>query len=146
MYRYSYDTYEPFSASAYYAYTATTPNIPTYTLNHTLQSLSAQQARINAQREALEEEERRVRRYRQATLRRMRAQRLREVMEEHQIEDIVNQIVERDKLGNMDDADIADAVMYPPPRTLIPSVGLWCRTGLTSREILRQNDARQAAR
>jgi hypothetical protein len=111
MYPFKYNTYEPYST--YYAYTSTT-TVPTYTLQHTLLSLADQQARIYAQRQALEAEEQRVRTYRQATLRRMRAQRLREAMEGSEIEDIVNQIVERDRLGSMDDRQIAEAVMYDP--------------------------------
>jgi hypothetical protein len=112
MYHYTHDAFEPYSA--YYAYTSTT-TVPTYTLQHTLLDLAEQQARINAQRQALEAEERRLRHYRQATLQRMRAQRLREVMGESQIEDIVNQILERDRHGTMKDGEIADAVMYDPP-------------------------------
>jgi hypothetical protein len=111
MFHYTYSSYTPFSAS--YAYTATTP-IPTYTLTHTLQSIADQQARINVQKAALDEEERVLKRRRQATLRRLREQRLREVMGEPEIEDIVTRIAERDQYRKMDDQEIADAVMYLP--------------------------------
>ena len=124
MYHYTHDAFEPYSA--YYAYTSTT-TVPTYTLQHTLLDLAEQQARINAQRQALEAEERRLRHYRQATLQRMRAQRLREVMGESQIEDIVNQILERDRHGTMNDGEIAAAVMYDPLSTP-PSVWGQLRT------------------
>jgi len=95
-----------------------------YTLQHTLQSIAQQQSRINVQKAALEEEERLLKRRRQATLRRVREQRLREVMGEPEIDDIVMRIAERDQYRRMDDREIADAVM----------------------EILKQNDPRSMAR
>jgi hypothetical protein len=104
-----YTPYNPHDQyTTYYAYTQTT-NVPTYTLQHTLLSLSDQQSRINAQREALEEEERRIRKHRAATLRRLRAQRLREAMDQQDIEDIVEQILERHRDG---DREITETVMY----------------------------------
>jgi hypothetical protein len=105
---YHYTPFNPYDQYTYYAYTQTT-NVPTYTLQHTLLSLSDQQSRINAQREALAAEERKVKKLRAATLRRLRVQRLREAMEEQEIEDIVEQILERHRDG---DREISDCVMY----------------------------------
>src|SRR5437868_6308422 len=97
----------PYSTS--HAYSSTT-TVPMYTLQHTLQSIAQQQSRINVQKAALEEEERLLKRRRQVTLRRVREQRLREVMGEPEIDDIVMRIAERDQYRRMDDREIADAV------------------------------------
>jgi hypothetical protein len=106
---YHYTPYNPHDQyTTYYAYTQST-TVPTYTLQHTLLSLSDQQSRINAEREALEEEERKIRKHRAATVRRLRAQRLQEAMEERDIEDIVEQILERHRDG---DREITETVMY----------------------------------
>ena len=92
-----------------YAAYASTTTVPTYALHHTLQSLAEQQSRIYSQRVELEAEQRRVQRLRSATLRRLRAERLREAIEEAEIEDIVQQIFEREEKG---DKELREAVMY----------------------------------
>src|SRR5277367_2942046 len=150
MFHYNYNSYTPYST--YYTYTSTTP-VPDYTLQHTLQSIADQQARINAQKAALDEEERQLKRRRQATLRRLREQRLREVMGEPEIDDIVMRIAERDQYRKMDDGEIAEAVMYVPSILVslhvVPlefaGVGA-VRTRLICREILKNNDPRNMAR
>lgn len=94
---YHYNPYNPYSATASYtAYTSTT-SVPEYTLQHNLLSLSNQQSRIIAQREQLALDERRLKGVRQATLRRIRAQRLREAIEEAEVEDIIESIIDRDR-------------------------------------------------
>lgn len=107
-----YNPYEPFT-TVYTEYTSST-TVPTYSLQQTLLSLADQQSRIHAQKEQLAAEERRLNRLRTATLRRLRAQRLREAIEEAEIEDIVQHVLERERDG---DEAMRDAVMYanPPP-------------------------------
>jgi hypothetical protein len=80
-----------------------------YELQQTLLSLSNQQSRIHAQRQQLAEEERRLRHIRQATLRRLRAQQLRETLEEAEIEAALQHILERRR---EDDRSMKEAVMY----------------------------------
>src|SRR5579862_5685347 len=150
MFQYTYNSYIPFSTS--YTYSSTT-TVPMYTLQHTLQSIAEQQSRINAQKAALEEQERLLKRRRQATLRRVREQRLREVMGESEIEDIVMRIMEQDQHRRMDDREIADAVMYVLS-ILVPlqfvlfeiAMDVLMSTGLIGREILKRNDPRNTAR
>lgn len=123
-----YNPYDPYT-QAYTMYTSTT-TVPTYTLQHTLMSLSNQQSRLFAQREQLAAEEEILRRLRAATLQRMRAQRLREVLEESVIEDFVEQPFERDE-----DEIMRDTVMYCNP----------CRFGAerSCREILKDERGRR---
>jgi bacterioferritin-associated ferredoxin len=108
---YHYNPYNPYSATASYtAYTSTT-SVPEYTLQHNLLSLSNQQSRIIAQREQLALDERRLKGVRQATLRRIRAQRLREAIEEAEVEDIIESIIDRDRDV---ERELTEAVMYAP--------------------------------
>jgi len=74
-------------------------------------SLADQESRIHAQREQLEEQEHRIRRLRVATLRRIRAQQLREAIEEAEIQDIIEQILEKERIG---ERVMREAVMYLP--------------------------------
>lgn len=93
-----YDPYDdPYSTTMYTTYTASSPTVPTYSLQQRLMSLSDQQSRIHAQREALAEEERRLRHLRSATLRRLRAQRYREVLQEPDLEDIIESVLARNR-------------------------------------------------
>lgn len=74
-------------------------------------------------------------------------------MGEPEIEDIVMRIAEQDQYRRMEDREIADAVMYVPS-ILVPSqfalfeivMDALMKTGLISREILKQNDPRNMAR
>jgi len=110
MYRFStYSPYDPYTA--YEEYTTTT--IPTYTLQYNLLSLADQQSRLYAQRQQLAAQERELQRQRAAVLRRIRAQRFREAIEEAEVEEIVEAILEKDRDG---DRMMKDAVMYSIPR------------------------------
>ena len=93
----------------YTTYTSTT-TVPAYILRQNLMSLTDQESRIHAQREQLEQEERRIRRLRVATLRRIRAQQLREAIEEAEIHDIIEQILEKERIGEQ---AMRNAVTYP---------------------------------
>jgi len=125
-----YNPYDQYTAM--YA-TYSTTNVPTYSLQQTLLSLSDQQSLIHAQREQLAAEERKLNRLRAATLRRIRAQRLREAIEEAEIEDIVQNVFERERDG---DRTMRQAVMYLHQSTVNRPV----RANRLFREIL--NDAR----
>ena len=106
---YHYRPFAPYATNASYtAYTSTT-TVPAYALQHTLLSLSNQQSRIAVQRDQLAEEEKRIRRIRAATLQRIHAQRLRDAIEEAEVEDIIEQIVEQDRNG---ERELREAVMY----------------------------------
>ena len=88
----------------------------TYTLQHTLMSLSDQQSRLYAQREQLAAEEERLRHLRTATLRRIRAQRLRQALDESDFEDAVVNVYEGEKEaeheGSDEDRAMRETVMY----------------------------------
>jgi hypothetical protein len=109
MYHHFYNPYDPYT-QAYTMYTSTT-TVPTYTLQQTLTSLSNQQSLIYSQREQLAAEEESLRQLRAATLRRMRAQRLHEILEEPDIEEYVDHDFEKTD----DDQVINDTVMYYRP-------------------------------
>src|SRR5579862_6659009 len=110
MYRFStYSPYDPYT-TFYTEYTSTT-TIPTYTLQYNLLSLADQQSRLYAQKQQLAAEERQIQRQRTAILRRMRAQRFRDAIDEAEIEDIVETILEKDRDG---DRMMRDTVMYHP--------------------------------
>jgi hypothetical protein len=112
MYRFSaYAPYDPL-ATYYEEYTSTT-TIPTYTLQYNLLSLADQQSRLYAQRQQLAAQERDIQRQRAAVLRRIRAQRFREAIEEAEIEDIVEAVFAKDREG---DRQMTIAVMYCAPR------------------------------
>ena len=76
-------------------------------------SVSDQQSRLFAQREQLAAEEQRLRELRAAILQRIRAQQLREVMEEgSDVEEIVEHVFEREQ---DEDQAMRDTVLYPAP-------------------------------
>lgn len=106
-----YHFYNPYDqyTQAYTMYTSTT-TVPTYTLQQTLMSLSNRQSRIFEQRQQLAEEEERLRRLRAATVQRIRAQRLREVLEE--TDDAEFNIFELGTYDDNEDQVMRDAVMY----------------------------------
>lgn len=110
MFRYSsYSPYEPYTT--YYAEYTSTTTVPTYTLQYNLLSLADQQSRLYTQRQQLAAQEREIQQQRTAILRRIRAQRLREAIEEAEIEDIVETVLEKDRDG---DRLMRAAVMYTP--------------------------------
>jgi hypothetical protein len=96
-------------------YTSTT-TVPNHTLQHTLMSLSDQQSRIHVQREQLAAEEERLRHLRTATLQRIRAQQLRQALDESDFEDAVENIYEGEKEpeheGSDEDQAMRETVMY----------------------------------
>ena len=112
--QYVYNPYDdPYSTMMYATYTASSPTVPTYSLQQTLLSLSDQQSRIHAQREALAAEERRLRHLRSATLKRLRAQRYREVLQEPDLENIIESVLARNR--GQDEA-MRESVMYASPQ------------------------------
>jgi len=115
MYHY-YDPYHPHDpySQTYTLYTSTT-TVPSYTLQHRLMSLSDQQSRIYAERAQLAAEEERLRRLRTATLQRIRAQRLREALDESDFEDAVQPVYEEEDVegeGSDEDQAMRETVMY----------------------------------
>ena len=107
--QYVYDPYDlSYNTKMYATYTSST-SVPTYSLQQTLQSLSDQQSRIYAQREALVAEEQQLQRLRSATLKRLRAQRYNEALQEPDLDDIIESVLARDR---GEDREMRDSVMY----------------------------------
>jgi len=130
-----FNPYDPHT-TMYATYTSTT-TVPTYILRQNLMSLADQESRLHAQREQLEEEERRIRGLRAATLRRIRAQQLREAIEEAEIQDIIEEILEKERIG---ERVMRDAVMYLPFVTLLSRK----MADQGAREILSENEQQSA--
>ena len=107
MFHYQPYIYDPFQ-TVYAEYTSTT-TVPTFELHQTLLSLADERSRIQAQKQQLDAEERRLDHLRAATLRRLRAQGYRETIEEPEFEDIIEQILQKNR---DEDRAMMDTVMY----------------------------------
>jgi hypothetical protein len=92
-----------------YAEYISATTVPTHTLQRRLGSLSDRQSRLYAERCRLGEEERQIKQQTGAILRCMRAQRLRDAIDEAEIEDIVETVLEQERDG---ERAIRDAIMY----------------------------------